>query len=162
MALPKPPREVPVQSSLKDLAPKFREALERTVADMKALGHKPRIFETLRTKERQDFLYGFGRQYDDGRGTVTNSFSHTRTYHGYGLAADIVENDATPWNAKPSFWNDLGRCAEKHGLAWGGRWKFVDLPHVQWGNAPRSPNNGIRFVKDKSGNEAVWDLVGAR
>ena len=41
------------------------------VKEMADAGHNAKVFETLRTAERQEFLYGFGRQYDDGRGTVT-------------------------------------------------------------------------------------------
>ena len=37
--LPLPPAEVPVQSDLSVLAPFFREAVERVVADMKAWGY---------------------------------------------------------------------------------------------------------------------------
>lgn len=155
------PAEVKVQSGLKDLAPAFRLALVSTVSDMKSLGHRPRIFETLRTKERQAHIYGFGRDYDDGRGIVTHASSHLSTWHGYGLAADVVEDDATPWNATPQFWNDLGVCAEKHGLTWGGRWTFVDLPHVQWGKCRRSPSDNARFILQNGGVEAVWKAVNA-
>ncbi len=155
------PAEVRVQASLDGLAPQFRAALEATVRDVRAVGHAVRIFETLRTAERQKFLHGFGRLYDDGRGVVTHAESHLRTWHGFGLAADLVEDDKTPWNATPAFWNAIGVAAERHGLVWGGRWKFIDLPHIQWGGAPRSPTDNHRFVLGKSGAEAVWRLVGA-
>ena len=56
--LPAAPAEVPVQSDLSVLAPFFREAVERVVADMKAWGYTPQVFETMRTNERQAFLYG--------------------------------------------------------------------------------------------------------
>jgi hypothetical protein len=159
---PKPPKEVKVQAALDGLAPQFRKALEKTVARMVVLGHKPRIFETVRTAERQAFLYGFGRKYDDGRGVVTNSQSNLKTWHGYGLAADIVEDDATPWNATSAFWNDLGACAEACGLEWGGRWRFLDLPHVQWGKCRRSPSQVAINALAKHGVAEVWRLCRAR
>ena len=91
--LPLPPAEVPVQSDMTLLAPFFREAVERVVADMKAWGYTPQVFETMRTNERQAFLYGFGRTYNDGRGIVTYSQSADDTWHGYGLAVDSGRPD---------------------------------------------------------------------
>lgn len=161
-SLPKPHINVPVQSGVNGLAPLFAEAVAKTVADMRLLGHKPLVYETLRTPERQRFLYGFGRTYDDGRGIVTHSETSLLTWHGYGLAADIVEDDATPWTAKPKFWSDLGVCAEQNGLTWGGRWKFLDLPHVQWGKCLRTPTKNAQFIMKNGGTEAVWDIVKAR
>ena len=164
MPLPKPHIHVPVQSGMSGLAPLFAEALAKTVADMRLRGHQPLVFETMRTLERQRFLYGFGRTYDDPkpRGIVTHSDSNLTTWHGYGLAADIVEDDSTPWVAKPQFWNDLGECAEANGLTWGGRWKFLDLPHVQWGKCLRSPTKHAQFLIKNGGVEAVWSAVKAR
>lgn len=161
LRLPAPHRNVPHSSSLDGLAPAFRAALMQTVEMMKKLGHQPRIFETTRTLERQAFLYGFGRTWDDGRGVVTHSKTNMVTWHGYGLAADIVEDDKTPWNATPAFWNDLGKCAEANGLTWGGRWKFLDLPHVQWAKCHRSPTSSAQFIAKNSGVEAVWRVYKA-
>ena len=108
--LPAAPAEVPVQSDTSLLAPFFREAVERVVADMKAWGYTPQIFETMRTNERQAFLYGFGRTYDDGRGVVTHSQSADDTWHGYGLAVDII-CARRKWDVGPHFWNVLGTSA---------------------------------------------------
>ena len=44
---------------------------------MKLRGLDAIVAETLRTDERQEFLYGFGRDYDDGRGIVTHSRAAT-------------------------------------------------------------------------------------
>lgn len=155
------PPEVPVQSSLDGLAPKVRAAVERIVARMKAEGHNPRVFETLRTKERQAFLHGFGRLYDDGRGTVTKVADAASGWHFYGLAVDIVENDGTPWTAPQAFWQSLGRNAEADGMTWGGRWKFTDLPHIQFGGCRVSPSAEAKALHAQGGNPAVWAAVGA-
>ena len=104
-----------------------------------------RVFETLRTDDRQRFLYGFGREYDDGRGVVTNSRTAMDTWHGFGLAVDIVDR-AKLWNAPDDFWWVLGTSARRHGLVWGADWngnwssadeRFMDRPHIQWGNGMR-------------------------
>lgn len=159
MRLPLPPPEVPRVSRLDGLAPRFRTAIEAILLDIE----KERVFETLRTDERQRFLYGFGRDYDDPtpRGPVTKAQTAMGGWHFYGLAVDIVENDATPWVAPVAFWQSLGLAAERHGCKWGGRWPRVDLPHVQWGGCRVSPSRRARDLYTSGGREAVWAEVGA-
>jgi len=160
MVLPPPPAEVPRIWTLDRLAPRFRDAVEAILVDVQ----KERVFETLRSDERQRFLYGFGREYDDligPRGAVTNARTAMGGWHFYGLAVDIVEDDATPWIAPAAFWQSLGLAAERHGCAWGGRWKRVDLPHVQWGKCRKSPSQRARVLYQSGGLEAVWREVGA-
>jgi len=118
------------------------------------------VFETLRTEERQQFLHGFGRLYDDGRGPVTKAKTAMNGWHFFGLAADIVEDDATPWQAPNAFWQSLGLAAERHGCVWGGRWKIVDLPHVQMGGIPVSPTADTRAAYEKGGLKQVWAELG--
>lgn len=161
MNLPKPPAEVPVISRVNALAPKMQDAVLAIVKEMADAGHNAKVFETLRTEERQAFLYGFGRTYDDGRGTVTKVEDAWKGWHAFGLAVDIVQNDKSPWDAPQSFWQALGKLAEKHNLTWGGRWKFLDLPHSQWGGAPTSPTALDRALAKESGIEAVWAKYGA-
>jgi peptidoglycan L-alanyl-D-glutamate endopeptidase CwlK len=161
MPLPKPPAEVPRIDALTDVAPQFRAAIANVVADMRAAGFKVRVFETLRTNERQQYLYGFGREYDDGRGPVTKAATAENGWHFFGLAADLVEDDATPWIAPQLFWQTLGLVAERHGCTWGGRWQVVDLPHLQWGNCRQSPSERARNLYRQGGREAVWREVGA-
>ncbi len=154
------PPEVPVVRTLAVLAPAFRRALEAMLADL-AGGPEERLFETLRTNERQSFLYGFGRDYDDGRGVVTKASQALNSWHGFALAVDVVEKDATPWDAPPGFWEGIGAAAKKHGLVWGGDWQKPDRPHVQWGRCPVSPTQAdiARYLTD--GVEAVWRKYGA-
>jgi hypothetical protein len=155
------PPEVPVISSLDGLAPKVRAATKRILLRMQEQGHNPRVFETLRTIDRQAFLHGFGREYDDGRGVVTKVHDAMEGWHFFGLAVDIVENDATPWNASQAFWRCLGESAEAEGMTWGGRWKFLDMPHIQWGKCKVSPSDHARKLYIAGGNDAVWRAVSA-
>lgn len=159
MLLPLPPAEVPRQSSLERLAPAFRRAVEAVLLDVE----KERVYETLRTNERQAYLYGFGREYDDARprGPVTAAKTAHHGWHFYGLAVDIVENDKDPWVAPNAFWQSLGLAYERHGCVWGGRWRRVDLPHGQWGGCTTSPDSYIRRMYEREGLEAVWVEVGA-
>jgi hypothetical protein len=167
--LPLPPGEVPVQSDTAVLAPRFRDAVARVVDDMRAWGYTPLVFEALRTNERQAFLHGFGRDYDDGRGIVTHSQTADDTWHGYGLAVDIVCSRRR-WSAAPDFWHVLGTSARRHGLVWGGDWngdwsitdeKFMDRPHIQWGAMRRSPSARAVELRKQGGLVAVWSTVSA-
>lgn len=154
------PAEVPVNRSLDGLAPKFRVALDAMLRDLTG-GPVEWPFETVRTPERQAFLYGFGRDYDDGRGIVTHAISNATTFHGYGLAVDIVEKDATPWTAPDTFWQAIGAAATAHDLKWGGHWKRKDLPHVYWGKCPATPTPHDQKLLHTVGPEAVWLKYGA-
>ena len=155
---------------MQGLAPRFREAVERVLERMRADGHDPLVFETLRTEQRQQFIYGFGREYDDGRGVVTHSESAADTWHGYGLAVDIVSASKL-WSASKQFWISLGIAVREEGLIWGADWnsngrsddeRFVDRPHVQWGNGMRrSPSSKAVQLMATGGYQAVWAAVGA-
>ena len=137
----------------------FVAAVNAMLADLNDGRELP--FEWLRTAERQTYLYSFGRDYDDGRGKVTNASTQLLSWHGFGLACDVVEKDATPWNAPPTFWNRLGEAAERQGLIWGGRWHAADLPHVQWATGHDSPQQADRDLYRSAGIEAVWRRYGA-
>lgn len=157
--LPPPPAEIPVQRTSAGCAPMFVDAVTAMLADLNDGRELP--FEWLRTPERQRFLYGFGREYDDGRGVVTAAQTSLFSWHGFGLAVDVVEKDATPWSAPPTFWNRLGEAAERNGLVWGGRWKRADLPHVQFDTGSASPTADDRNLYEREGVQAVWEKYGA-
>lgn len=156
MRLPLPERDVPACKSLDVLAPKFRVALDAVLAEIPSA----KVAETLRTPERQSFLYGFGRDYDDGRGIVTQAPTNLTSWHGYGLGCDIV-NVEHEWAAPLSWFTHMGEIAERHGLKWGGRWRHPDFPHVQWGLCKDAPSYVSVGLYTTSGIEAVWRAVGA-
>ena len=99
------------------LAPAFRVRVERVVADMRAEGFQPRVFETFRSVGRATLLAA------RGTGVV-------QSLHCLGLAADIIDARKL-WSAGPSFWLSLQRNAVKHGLVSGASWRRHDLPHIQ-------------------------------
>jgi hypothetical protein len=156
MNLPLPPREVPRVTSLDGLAPKFRAALEAMLAQMP----DAIVGETVRTPERQEYLFGFGRFYDDDRGKVTAASSALFSWHGYGLAADIWKKGVL-WQASPTWFRTMGEVAKANGLDWGGDWTVRDLPHVQWGKCKASPSYVARGLYASGDVEAVWKAVGA-
>lgn len=169
--LPKPTTHVPRDSRLEVLNPAFRAKLELVMDDVeRETGARPIVYETLRSSARQRYLWGFGREYDDGRGIVTHSMNADETWHGFALAADLI-HPTLEWNAPESWWLALGRAARRHGLRWGADWNdngtmsdesFIDRPHVQWG-APmrRSPSPRAVLLRVQGGLPAVWREVGA-
>jgi len=155
--LPTPTISVPVVKSLDGLAPAFRDKLERVLESVAYA----EVSETLRTDARQRFLFGFGRDYDDGRGIVTYSETALDTWHHYGLAADVIHS-RKGWEAPRQWWQELGAAVKAQGLVWGGDWRFRDYPHIQWG-APmrRSPSPSAAKLLESGGVEAVWEAVKA-
>jgi len=164
------PVEVRAVRDLSVLAPKFRAALERGIARLMAMGFDPVVVETLRTHDRQEYLYGFGRDYDDGRGRVTFSRDADETWHGYGLAADVIPRK-DGYTAPRWVWDAYGRAWQAEGLRWGADWDhdgstkdetFLDFPHVQWGPPMRrSPSPRAARLLATGGPPAVWREVGA-
>lgn len=153
------PVEPPVESGWDSTAPPLRRRVEALLAEPVLVGGRTEWpFETFRSDDRQRFLYGFGRDYDDGRGEVTRAPDGRKTWHRYGVAVDIVEKTAEgmSWDAPPAFWSDFGRLAERHGLNWGGRWVRPDLPHVQLVEVPVTPSADDWELLRTGGLEAVW------
>jgi hypothetical protein len=169
--------EVPANRDLAALAPKVRVAVEAVLAAMAVDGWKAVQFDTLRTHDRQAFLFGKGRKPEQlieaglsaywswpmcPDGKVTKAAFHTQSWHGYGLACDIVQNDKDPWVAPQAFWHAIGRHAQEHGLKWGGNWtRFPDLPHTQWALCPTSPSADDKLLLETKGLAAVWKKYGA-
>lgn len=161
------PPEVPRVSTLDDLAPGFRRKLEAILEDMRAASYDPIVYETLRTSERQQFLYGFGREYDDGRGIVTHSQDADETWHAFGTAADVISRSKL-WNAPEEFWKKLHQLVRQHGCISGADWDNDgimddwDKPHIQFGPPMRrSPSPRATRLQADGGNAAVWAEVGA-
>jgi peptidoglycan L-alanyl-D-glutamate endopeptidase CwlK len=155
--LPAPERDVPACRDPRVLAPQMQVALAALLVDVP----EARVVETLRTPERQSFLYGFGRDYDDGRGIVTQAPTQLLSWHGFALAADVVHR-SLGWDVRASWFLHLGTVAESHGLAWGGRWRHPDLPHLQWGRCPATPTAEDRRLAVHEGLPAVWRKYGAQ
>ena len=123
----------------------------------------------LRSWQQQDYLYSLGRTVknmdgyskDKPFGNIVTKARGGDSWHNYGLAVDIVFKPAGAWSWDPKLpWKKLGELAENQGLEWGGRWKFVDLPHVQM-------ISGLEIFEAKKlfsdgGIEAIWKEVNFR
>ena len=160
MSLPTPNKDVPMDRDRSKLAPGFNARVTLVLADLIAGGFDPIVVEAFRTDERQRFLYGFGRVYDDGRGIVTMAKDASKSMHGYGLAVDIVSK-SLGWGATPKFWEALASAAERHGCAAGLRWKMKDSPHIQWASMPVGPTAYMVAERAAGRTKALWEKFGA-
>lgn len=92
-------------------------------------GYEMALIEAYRSPERQNSLLAIGDHV-----TKAGAFM---SYHQFGLAADnaffrngqIVISETDPWAMKG--YELYGQVAESVGLNWGGRWKMMDLGHVE-------------------------------
>lgn len=92
-------------------------------------GYDMVLLEGFRSPERQAKLAAMGAH-------VTQAGPYM-SYHQYGLAADsaflrdgkIVISERDPWAMRG--YQLYGEVAEQLGLTWGGRWKMMDLGHVE-------------------------------
>lgn len=147
-------KQPPPVSSMSALQPRFRSVLELVIQDLRKQGFQPKVYETVRSAERQRWLF--------------ENTSSTRTArlgkHGEGLAADLIDGRPHPnqarrpgaiigwgsWADEPDagpgdeearmmadqFYDALGRAAVARGLVWGGNWRsIVDKPHVEWASS---------------------------
>jgi hypothetical protein len=116
------------------LEPTTRSIVTQIINEAKAQGLDLMVFETYRSKARQEQLYAKG----------ASGLKNVGVHH-YGLACDLVKSI----NGEPSWKGDfslIGQLAKPHGLLWGGDWgnpdkahKLVDVYHVQRCSLARQP-----------------------
>lgn len=120
---------------LANLHPSVRKQMKAFLEEAAAAGLDPRVQEAFRTKERQNELYAQGRSKP---GAIVTKARGGQSIHNYGAAADIVPGSLLSqknWAPESPLWGQLGAIGKKHGLEWGGDWKFVDKPHFQLSGA---------------------------
>jgi peptidoglycan L-alanyl-D-glutamate endopeptidase CwlK len=149
---------VPMDRDPGKLAPGFWTRIQAVVATLQGWGLDPWVVECVRTKERQAWLYAQGRTRSGA--VVTKAQSHLQSWHGHGLAVDIVSR-SLHWNAPPSFWTALGKACRAHGVTWGGDWKnFPDRPHCQDARVPVGPKAADKVRTAGQGMAATWAAYG--
>jgi D-alanyl-D-alanine carboxypeptidase-like protein len=135
-APPEPMRETRLSKVVPSILVRYVEAL-RQVRKEVALCYP---FETRRSGDRQLWLFRQGRDWPGQ--IVTAAATLATSWHAAGAAIDSVfidKNGKVTWNIPLSQWADFGSIMESHGLAWGGRWKRPDSPHVQGLWLPKTP-----------------------
>lgn len=140
--------EVKLEIGLSSLNYQFRKYVEDFVRECSKEGISVWIYETWRSKKRQQALYAQGRQpleiVNEKRKEVglpllrekENRYIVTKlrvSAHNYGLAADFVPvvNGRPQWNNN-ELWQRCGEVALRLGMEWGGTWKGLsDKVHIQ-------------------------------
>jgi D-alanyl-D-alanine carboxypeptidase len=142
------------------LAPKFRVAVDRAIRAANDKGLDAIVYETYRSQQLQEAYYARGRTQVPPVATVTNARSNLYSWHGYGLAVDVISK-SKQWDVGADWFASVAECFRVEGCRWGGEWKMKDLPHFQWGPCKPSPSDMARQLYASGGLEAVWDAVGA-
>lgn len=156
-----PPSDAPrVVRSLDTLAPKFAAAVRAALNDANAAGLDATVFEARRSRELAVLYYARGRTVKPPERTVTNAPDETYSWHGYGLAVDVISLSKA-WDKPPEWFAAVFVHFKRHGCRWGGEWKQKDWPHFQWGRCKASPSNEARRLLATSGVASVWQAVGA-
>lgn len=149
-----------VHADLCMLAPLMRIAVELTLAECERRGLNAMVHETYRERATAVAYYKRGRTQRPPSSTVTNAPDETFSWHGYGLAVDIISR-TNGWDKPRSWFAMVAEIGKVHGLKWGGDWTSPDLPHLQWGRCKASPSDEARRILRESGLPAVWRAVGA-
>jgi hypothetical protein len=147
-------------SDMNLLAPSFKAAVERSIAECIDKGLDAMVYETYRSNELQAVYYTRGRTVRPPSQPVTNAMSNLYSWHGYGLAVDVISR-RKEWDAGDAWFAAVAAVFERNGCKWGGLWKSRDLPHFQWGLCKPSPSDRARELLRTQGVRAVWEAVGA-
>jgi peptidoglycan L-alanyl-D-glutamate endopeptidase CwlK len=143
--------------NLQLVAPKFGLAIAQGLQDAWWAGFDPIVYESLRTDERQAWLYAQGRTRPGA--IVTNAPTADHSYHRWGLAVDIISRKAE-WD-DPNFFDKIQGFFAKYNVDWAGDWHDADLPHFQWGNCPPKVPDFLIELGHAHGMQAVWQNRGA-
>jgi peptidoglycan LD-endopeptidase CwlK len=149
-------------SDLQYLAPQFRLAVESALAECNSGTNslKAVVYESFRSNALQQVYYARGRTVKPPSFTVTNARSSLFSWHGYGLAVDVIHKEKG-WEAGIPWFHAVADIFKQHGCKWGGDWTSPDRPHFQWGKCKPSPSSVARELIATTGVESVWKAVGA-
>ena len=153
--------EALVQNSLDGLAPKFRDAVEQSLADCDDAGLDAYVYESLRSDELQKLYYARGRVpvYDQEK-IVTNAKSALYGFHFFALAVDVISK-ADRWEVSDDWRKQVSTIFKKNACNAGADWPHPDTPHYYWGKCPPSPSDEHRRIYAQEGLDALWDQLGA-
>jgi hypothetical protein len=148
-------------NDLSYLAPLFRQAVQAALDECKSKGLSAIVYEGYRSNELQQIYYARGRTNPPPpASTVTNAPTNLYSWHGYGLAVDVV-HETLGWDAGDAWIRKVADVFKTHACKWGGDWIDADPPHFQWGKCRPSPSDVARELLRAQGVEAVWAAVGA-
>ena len=116
---------------LSDLEAGTSRRVTEFIAACRKEGIELLVTATYRSPEEQDKLYA------QGRTTPGNKVTNARggeSFHNCRRACDVVPtiHGKPVWDDKDPLWTKIGLIAARCDLEWGGLWKFMDKPHVQY------------------------------
>jgi hypothetical protein len=154
--------ELMVNRDLGRLAPAFRQAVQAAVEECHAQGLDAMVYEGYRSQALASMYFERGRTVKPPFKPVTNAPTNLHSWHGFGLAVDVVHR-TTFWGPPEgdAWFHQVGAIFKKHGCTWGGDWKMADLPHFQWDRCPPGPSDLARQLIQTQGMQAVWQHFGA-
>lgn len=152
--------EPKVQNDLGLLAPRFSGAICLALQACENAGYDAIVFESYRSNELQELYYERGRTVIPPKNIVTNAKTNIYSWHGFGLAVDIISK-SKEWSQPHSWFKSVSDIFKQYDCKWGGDWKQADLPHMQWGLCKPSPSDAARQLLQDAGQETVWRTVGA-
>lgn len=142
-----------------NMNPDFVDRVNGMVEQLRGEGFDVRVIAGFRSFTEQQQRYEQGRQ---ASGTIVTDFEAGRSWHNYGLAADIALNDddgspAWPEDSSP-FWQRLGDVALVHGANWGGLRGYPS--HVEYHPGYGADEAGS-FIEDfeSYGLKSVWERI---
>ena len=144
------------------LAPAFRQAVAASIAKCQQQGLDAFVYEGYRSQALAAMYFQRGRTVRPPNKPVTNAPTNLHSWHGFGLAVDVVHR--TKFWSPPegdAWFRRVGAIFKENGCTWGGDWKMADLPHFQWGRCPASPSDVARQLINSQGMQAVWAHFGA-
>jgi peptidoglycan L-alanyl-D-glutamate endopeptidase CwlK len=153
------PASAPIRDPLR-LAPRFRAAVAAAIEECNKRDLDAYVYETYRSAELQALYYERGRTVFPPDTPVTNASSNLYSWHGFGLAVDVISRKHD-WNRPYEWFAAVADCFREQGCRWGGEWKKPDLPHFQWGLCKPSPSDQARTILATSGLAEVWRVVHA-
>lgn len=115
------------------LYPPFLRSLQAMLDDALSHGESFWVVSGWRSYEEQNKLFAQGRSKP---GKIVTRARGGQSAHNFGIAVDLVRDGLIDRagiqpDYKPESYELLRMLAPKHGLVWGGAWKFRDCPHVQ-------------------------------
>ena len=109
----------------------FRKCLLALQSYFKEKGITPKYIAGNRTWAEQDAIYAQGRTKP---GAIVTKARGGESRHNFSLAADVgLFLPDGKYLSESSFYDHIGRIvALQPELEWGGTWKFVDTPHIEF------------------------------
>jgi peptidoglycan L-alanyl-D-glutamate endopeptidase CwlK len=113
------------------LDPRVQPLATQLIEEAQARGINAKVIGGTRTYQEQDDLYAQGRTKP---GKIVTKARGGQSWHNFGLAFDIgiFSPDGKEYYGESEAYREVGKIGETLGLEWGGAWKFVDEPHLQY------------------------------